>query len=69
MYYREDTSLGEKMRVVTFKVEEPLLERLDSIARLKGITRSEAIRKAIELYLKLEDYKVQPEPKRVRLLS
>lgn len=69
MYYREDTSLGEKMRVVTFKVEEPLLERLDSIARLKGITRSEAIRKAIELYLKLEDYKVQPKPKRVRLLS
>ena len=69
MYYLGDTSLGEKMRVVTFKVEEPLLEKLDSIARLKGITRSEAIRKAIELYLKLEDYRVQPEPKRVKLLS
>ena len=57
------------MRVITFKAEEELVERLDSFARLKGVTRSEVIRKAIELYLKLEDYKVQPEPKIVRLLS
>ncbi|BEP16762.1 ribbon-helix-helix protein, CopG family [Pyrofollis japonicus] len=57
------------MRVVTFKVEEDLLEKLDSFARLKGVTRSEIIRKAIELYLRLEDYKVQPQPKVVRLLS
>ena len=57
------------MRVITFKAEDELIERLDSFARLKGVTRSEVIRKAIELYLKLEDYKVQPEPKIVRLLS
>lgn len=57
------------MRVVTFKVEEELLDKLDSYARLKGVTRSEVIRKAIELYLRLEVYKVEPEPKRVRLLS
>ena len=57
------------MRVVTFKVEEDLLERLDDFARLKGETRSEIIRQAIELYLRLEDYKVQPQPKFVRLLS
>lgn len=55
------------MRVVTFKVDEELLERLDGFARLKGVTRSEVIRKAIELYLKLEDYKVKPQPKIVRL--
>ncbi|ABM80515.1 ribbon-helix-helix protein, CopG family [Hyperthermus butylicus] len=57
------------MRVVTFKVDEELLERLDTFARLKGVTRSEVIRKAIELYLKLEDYKVKPQPKIVRLMS
>ena len=57
------------MRVVTFKAEEYLVEKLDSLAKLKGVTRSELIRKAIELYIKLEDYKVQPQPKIVRLLS
>ncbi len=55
------------MRVITFKADEELLERLDTFARLKGVTRSEVIRKAIELYLKLEDYKVQPQPKIIRL--
>ena len=57
------------MRVITFKAEEDLLEKLDDLARLKGETRSEVIRQAIELYLKLEEYKVQPQPKIVRLLS
>ena len=57
------------MRVITFKADEELLERLDSYARMKGVTRSEVIRKAIELYLKLEDYKVQPQPKVIRLTS
>ena len=57
------------MRVVTFKIDEDELERLDSFARLKGWTRSEVIRKALELYLRLEDYRVQPQPKYVRLMS
>ena len=57
------------MRVVTFKVEEDLLEKVDSYARLKGVTRSEVIRKALDLYLRLEEYKVQPRYKIVRLLS
>ncbi|WP_257640415.1 ribbon-helix-helix domain-containing protein [Pyrodictium delaneyi] len=57
------------VRVVTFKVDEDFLEKLDSFARLKGVTRSEVIRKALELYLRLEDWKVRPEPKIVRLLS
>ncbi len=57
------------MRVVTFKIDEDELERLDSFARLKGWTRSEVIRKALDLYLRLEEYKVQPRYKIVRLLS
>ena len=57
------------MRVVTFKIEEDLLEKVDGLARLKGVTRSEVIRKALELYLRLEDYRVQPQPKYVRLMN
>ncbi len=57
------------MRVVTFKVDEDLLERLDSFARLRGVTRSEVIRKAIELYLRLEERKQTIQPKIVRLYS
>jgi len=57
------------MKVVTFKVEEELLERLDSYARLKGVTRSEIIRKAIELYLRLEEKRIVPQPKIVKLTS
>lgn len=57
------------LRVVTFKAEDEFVEKVDTLARLKGVTRSEIIRKALELYLKLEDYKIQPQPKIVRLLS
>lgn len=57
------------MRVVTFKMEEYMIEKLDSLAKLKGVTRSELIRKAIELYIKLEDYREEKPYKYVRLLS
>jgi len=40
------------VRTVTFKIYDELLERLDEYARLKGVSRSEVIRKAIELYLR-----------------
>ncbi|BAB65532.1 MULTISPECIES: ribbon-helix-helix protein, CopG family [Sulfurisphaera] len=42
------------MRVVTFKVEEDLLELLDRYAIRYGLNRSEAIRKAIESLVKTE---------------
>ena len=57
------------MRVVTFKVDEELLERLDSVARLKGVPRSEIIRRAIELYLRLEEKRQTIQPRIVRLYS
>jgi len=57
------------VRVVTFKMDEDLLERLDSFARIKGVTRSEVIRKAIELYLRVEEKRIAPRPKIVKLLS
>ena len=38
---------GVAMRVVTFKMDERLLEELDKYAMRNGMTRSDAIRKAI----------------------
>ena len=35
------------MKVVTFKIYEDLLERLDKYAEERGLTRSDAIRMAI----------------------
>lgn len=58
------------MRVVTFKVDEDLFERLDGFARLKGVSRSEIIRKAVELYLRLEEQNsAAPRPRFVRIPS
>ena len=59
---------GRYMRVITFKIDEDLLERLDTYARLKGITRSEAIRRAIEKLLESEK-DVSPKPKIIRIYS
>lgn len=42
------------MRVITVKVEEDLLELLDSYAIKHGLNRSEAVRKAIEKLIKEE---------------
>ncbi len=55
------------MRIVTFKLEEDLLERLDKYARNKGKTRSEVIRRALELYLMMEDHREPLRTKKVRI--
>ena len=57
------------MRTVTFKIDEWLLERLDTYARLRGITRSEAIRRAIERLLREEEPRLVPTPKIIRIYS
>lgn len=57
------------MRVVTFKIDEYTFEKLEDYARAKGISRSEAIRRGIELLLRMEAWKVEPKPKIVRLTS
>ena len=40
------------MRVVSFKVDEILLEQLEEYARRKRVTKSELIRRAIREYLR-----------------
>jgi len=42
------------VRVVTFKIDEDLLEMIDMYARKTGYTRSEVIRKALVELLKRE---------------
>ena len=55
------------MREVTFKVDEDLLQRLDTYARLKGKTRSEVIREAIDRLLREEEPRLAPTPKIIRI--
>jgi metal-responsive CopG/Arc/MetJ family transcriptional regulator len=57
------------MRIVTFKIPEELLDELDDMAAALQITRSEAIRRALELWMKLNREKTKPKPKVVKLLS
>lgn len=40
-----------RMKVITFKIEEELLAKIDKYASSKGETRSEVIRRAIEMFL------------------
>lgn len=39
------------VKVVSFKVEEDLLDLMERVARRKGITKSELIRQAVKKYL------------------
>ncbi len=43
-------------RIITFKLPEPLLERLDAYASRRGMARSEVIREAILAFLAMEEY-------------
>ena len=44
------------MRVVSFKVDEDMLDLMERVARREGISKSELIRRALAKYL-LEDGK------------
>lgn len=39
------------MKVVSFKVEDDLFEMLERIARSRGVTKSELIRRAVRKYI------------------
>ena len=55
------------MRVVSFKVDEELLEALEEAARRKRVPKSELIRRAIKQYL-LQDLRERPYmTKRIRV--
>ena len=44
--------IGERLAVVTFKIEKGILEKIDLIANNMNLPRSEIIREALETFLK-----------------
>ncbi|MCE4617558.1 MAG: ribbon-helix-helix protein, CopG family [Desulfurococcales archaeon] len=46
------------MRVVTFKIEDELIRKIDKYAYEHGLTRSEVIRRALKSYLERETQKI-----------
>jgi len=57
------------LKTITLKLDEETVKILDDLAKQKGTTRSDIIRRAIELYLTLERKKWVPKPRIVRLKS
>lgn len=61
--------MSGEWKVYTFKAPNHLIEHLDRVAREKKITRGEAIRQAIAMYVKLESNNTGYSYKYVRLDS
>ncbi len=55
------------VKVVTFKIEEELLDKIDQFALEKNMTRSEVIRRALKTYLERETRKIVT--RRLRIYS
>jgi len=55
------------VKVVTFKIEEELLDKIDQFALEKNMTRSEIIRRALKTYLERETRKIVT--RRLRIYS
>jgi metal-responsive CopG/Arc/MetJ family transcriptional regulator len=55
------------VKVVTFKIEEELLNKIDEFALEKNMTRSEVIRRALKTYLERETRKIVT--RRLRIYS
>jgi len=53
------------LRVVTIKLRKNQIEELDRHARAQGVSRSELVRRAVALYLKLLEYEKALKEKRV----
>ncbi len=49
------------MRIITFKIDPELLEKLDLQAQREGSTRSEIIRKALIMYLSRAERAPRPK--------
>ena len=54
------------MRVITFKIEQDMLEALDALALKYGVSRSEVIRKGIELIIKQQGQPLRKPRGRIR---
>ena len=57
------------MRVVSFKVDDDLLEMLEYVAKQKRLTKSELIRAAIRAYIEGEREKRPIVTKRIKIYA
>lgn len=65
----DDFEIERSWRVYTFKAPAELIEKLDRLAQMMGTTRSDLIRRAIELYIKMESWRPVRDYKIIRLTS
>lgn len=56
------------MKVVSFKIEEDLLELLEEYSKKRNITKSEIIRRALRSYIS-RDMEKPFETKRIRIIA
>ena len=52
-----------QLKKILFSLPDPLLKRLDRMAKKKGVSRSRILRDAAEDYVKKEERKIQQELK------
>ncbi len=57
------------MRIITFKIDEELLERVDLFAQSMNSNRSEIIRKALIMYLSKMEKELQGRRPRIRIIE
>lgn len=57
------------MRTLCVKLYDWLHEELEEYAKLKGLSKSEVVRKALEEYLKRHREDIHVEPKVIRILG
>ena len=50
--YADDRSRKRRAKIITFKADPELAEKLDKAAETLGISRSELIREAVTIYIK-----------------
>lgn len=57
------------MKIITFKIDEELLEKIDVVAQETNTTRSEVIRKAIIMYLSKVEKETATKRPRIRIIE
>ncbi|AFH42253.1 hypothetical protein FFONT_0263 [Fervidicoccus fontis Kam940] len=57
------------MKIITFKLDEELLERIDMLAQESGTNRSDIIRKAIIMYLSKAEKESAVKKPRIKIIE
>jgi len=57
------------LKIITFKIDEELLERIDLLAQETGTNRSDIIRKAIILYVNKMEKEAMTKKPRIRIIK